>query len=118
MDKDMELLKVKILADFYNTRLISWFSFLAAFLIALALVLTTFTFQGYIDAIDYFSLFALLAVLFGVRLVFLADSYSKTLHGLDTLISKIDKGEALPPLEKLKEDMRRSVRTKQPATDT
>ncbi len=114
----MELLKVKILADFYNSRLISWFSFLAALLVAITLVLTTFTFQGYINAIDYFSLFALLAVLFGVRLVFLADSYSKTMRGLDTLLSKIDKGEALLPLEKLKEDMRRSLRTKQPTTNT
>jgi hypothetical protein len=105
MNKDVELLKVQILADFYHTRISSWFSLFASILIAFSIVITTLFYERYIDPITYEVAICAFVAFFFLRLWMLSKQYSRDIDRLDDLLKRIENGKPLPPLRELKENL-------------
>ena len=104
-NRDAELLKVQILADFYHTRLNVGFTSIAAVIFALVIAFTTLFYERYIDIIPFLATVIGSAILFLFGTSTLNKWYSRDLDKLDNLIKRIEKDEALPSLGELKENL-------------
>jgi hypothetical protein len=104
MERDTDLLKLQILADYYHTRFNLVGSFSLGLIIAMTVALYTLVMQNAISLFVYFLslfflfLFALAAVSYMLR------EYHRTLDGIDELIKGVNKNrfEPLPSIRELR----------------
>jgi len=107
MNRDVELLKVQILADYYHTQFNLVLSFLLTGVITLAIALMTLVYEGHINLLIYYILLACIAVLFSYELHTISKDYSENLDKIDDLLKQVEVGESLPSLKDLKKKKRR-----------
>ena len=103
MNRDVELLKVQILADYYHTQSNLTLSFLLTCLIALTIAFMTLLIEGHINLLTYYILLAVIVILFYYWLRKTNNRYSKNLDKIGDLLKQIEIGEPLPSLKELKE---------------
>ena len=102
MNRDVELLKVQILADYYHTQFNLVLSFLLTGVIALAIALMTLVYEGHINLLVYYILLVCIAVPFSYGLRTISKDYSENLDKIDDLLKQVEIGEPLPSLKELK----------------
>jgi len=103
-NRDTELLKIQILADYYHSRFTTQASFLYGFIIAWAITFIALFYQKNIDIVIYYLSLLLGFISLGAFLYYAFKDYSKKVNNIDGLIAKVNKGETLPSLEELKRE--------------
>lgn len=104
MERDTDLLKLQILADYYHSRFNLSGSFIFGLVIALTVALYTLVMQNAIDLLVYtLSLFLVYAFTL-VILVYMLRTYHSYLDRIDELIKSMNKNrfEPLPSIRELR----------------
>ena len=103
MNKDIELLKIQILADYWQARFNFAYSLLIAGFVGLLILLLTIYYEGKVDAVSLtvgsLALYAILGI-FGMW--FIEKRQAEYLNLIEKLLSQIEKAEPLPSLIELK----------------
>jgi len=102
LDRDTEILKLQVLADYYHSRFTSYASFCFGFIIAWFISFATLFFQRNIDAPTYYFGIFVGGIGIAMFLVSTLKEYHKNLNKIDKLIQCINQGEPLPSLEELR----------------
>jgi hypothetical protein len=108
MNRDTELLKIQILADYYHSRFTTQASFLYGFIIAWGITFIALFYQKNIDMVIYTFSLSVGFIALGYFLYYAFKDYSKKLNSVDELIAEVNKGEVLPSLEELKREKKKS----------
>jgi hypothetical protein len=102
-DRDVDLLKIQLLKDSFNTHFNIASSILVSGYIALLVVIITNFYQKIFDIISFticaLSVFIILGFL-GLR--FLYRRYDRFLDKINSLLMQVEKGEPLPSLNELR----------------
>jgi hypothetical protein len=104
MERDTDLLKLQILADYYHTRFNLVSSFALGLIIAMIVALYTLVMQNVISLFVY-SLSLLFLYLFALATAaYMLREYHRTLDGIDELIKRVNKNrfEPLPSIRELR----------------
>lgn len=102
MNRDTEVLKLQILADYYHSEFTSFFSYLFTLIIGFSLFILTVYFEGIIP-IELTLIFAVIGfIVFAVGLFLFRREYHKNLDRIDKLIQQVNRGEPLPSLRELR----------------
>jgi c-di-AMP phosphodiesterase-like protein len=101
MDKDLELSKVRILANHLQSKANSGISYFLAFYVSSMILFVTLHFNSKIDDISLLLLFLIFTAFVCVLIVDNKKTQTKNLAYIDTLLKKIENGEALPSLIEL-----------------
>lgn len=102
MNRDTEILKLQILADYYHSGFTSLASFIFGFAIAWFASIIALFFQNAIDVQTYiFGIIVGFIWLLG-GLFFSFREYHKNFGRIDKLIQQVNRGEPLPPLRELR----------------
>jgi hypothetical protein len=114
LNEEVELLKVKVLADYFH----NWFRFLcsaiASGLVGLAVALVSLYFQQRLTYLDYIvSLVVLFVMAFSAFVLIAIRPYRADLSKIDALLMQVEKGESLPSLRELRK-MREPRRNQNP----
>lgn len=103
MNRDIDLLKIEILADYWQAKISFANSVLIAGFVGLLVLLLTIYYEGKIDAISLtigsLALYAILGI-FGIR--FIEKRHVEYMRRIEKLLRKIEEGEPLPSLVELK----------------
>jgi len=103
MDKEIELMKVQVLADYYRTFHTMMVSFVLAAFAAVLVALSAFVFfEGSMALGAYFLALVLLVVLTLYGLTIAHNRYSRDLNKIDDLLKRVENGETLSSLRELK----------------
>jgi hypothetical protein len=103
-NRDTELLKIQILADYYHSRFTTQASFLYGFIIAWGITFVALFYQKNIDMVIYTFSLLLGYTALGAFLYYAFKDYSKKLNSIDGLIVEVNKGVVLPSLKELKRE--------------
>lgn len=104
MERDTDLLKLQILADYYHSVYVTYASFIFGFVIAWAVALITLFWQNAFNLLTYWiALFSGYAALIAF-LLYVQKVYHDNLDRIDELIQSINKDrfEPLPLIRELK----------------
>lgn len=102
-NRDTEILKIEILADYYQSKFNSSISFILSVAIGFFITLITLLIQKAIGIEKYIFGIIFTIALIGFLLFGASRNYQKNLDNMDELIQQINKGEKpLPPLKQLR----------------
>jgi len=101
-DRDTEVLKIQVLADYYHSKFTSSASYVFGAIIAWAISFAILFFQHNIDIITFYSGIFVGAIGFSAILFYTYREYHTNLNKIDELIQQVNKGEPLPSLKELK----------------
>lgn len=104
MERDTDLLKIQILADYYHARFNLVGSFIVGFVIALTVALYTLVMQNIIDMLVYSITLLFVYIMIMVSLAYVFRAYHGYLERIDELIQSINKDrfEPLPSIHELR----------------
>ena len=104
MNRDVELLKVQILADYYHNQANLGLSLLITGSIALTIALMTLLYEGHINLLIYSISLGIIMIVFGYWSRKTNNRYSEDLDKIDDLLKQVEIGEPLPSLKELKKE--------------
>jgi uncharacterized membrane protein len=102
MNRDIEILKIQVLADYYHNQSNLALSFTLTALIALAIALMTLVYEGRISLEVYYLSLAVIFAFFSYELYTLNKRYSEYLDRIDDLLRQVENGKVLPSLKELR----------------
>jgi len=102
MNRDIEILKIQVLADYYHNKSSSALSFMLTALITLAITFMALVYEGHLSLPVYYILLAAIIGFFFYELHTLNKQYSKYLDKIDDLLRRVENGEVLPSLKELR----------------
>jgi hypothetical protein len=102
MNRDVEILKIQVLADYYHNRSNLLLSFILTVFITFSITFMTLSYEGHISLPVYYVSLGAVFVLVFYGLYTLDKGYSKWLDRIDDLLRQVEKGEVLPSLRELR----------------
>jgi Ca2+/Na+ antiporter len=102
LNRDAELLKIQILADYYHNKFTLMLSFLMTGLIGFAIAVLTLVFEGRITLVGYYLYLVVIFVPFSYWIYTNGKEYSENLNNVEGLLEQVDNGVALPSIRELK----------------
>lgn len=102
MDRDTEILKIKILADYYHSKYNNSATYIFSITIAFSIALMTLLFQKKFELENYFIGIGIITAFLFILLFIAHRNYMKNLDRIDELLQQVNKGEVLPPLRELR----------------
>jgi hypothetical protein len=102
LNRDTELLKIQILADYYHSQYTTNLSFYLTGFLTMAAAVFVLVVEGHISPILYWIYLFVIALPFGYWSYSTRKTYSKNLNGIDGLIEQVENNKPLPSLKELK----------------
>jgi hypothetical protein len=102
LNRDTELLKIQILADYYHNHFTTNLSFLLSGFLTFAAALFVLVFEGRLTLEGYYIYLIVIVVPLGFWIYSTRKTYSKNLDSIDGLLEQVENNEPLPSLEELK----------------
>jgi hypothetical protein len=101
-NKDAELLKIQIMADYYQANFSFVGSIVTGAFIGLFVVAITLRFENVLDIISY-SVFLVIVTVFSLYYALKTiKSYHSDLEKIDDLFTRVENGETLPSIAELR----------------
>jgi len=102
LNREIELQKIQVLADYYHSQFTLYLSFFITFLITFTVAVMTLVYEGRMTLLVYYiSLFIVGGFVF-YEVLSANRRYSENLNNIDDLLRQVENGEALPSLSELK----------------
>jgi hypothetical protein len=101
-DKDVDLLKIQILADYYQASFSFIGSIVSGLIIGLVVVAITLRLENILNDLSYYLFFGLTAGFFLIYGTRTYRSYHSDLEKIDNLFIKVQNGETLPSITELR----------------
>jgi FtsH-binding integral membrane protein len=102
MNRDLEILKIQVLADYYHNRSNLLLSFILTAFVTFTIALMTLVYEGHISLPVYYLSLGIVLICVFYGLYTLEKRYSKCLDRIDSLLKQVEKGELLPSLKELR----------------
>ena len=103
-NKDADLLKIQILADYYQASYSFQGSIVSGFTIGLIVVAITLRLQNIINDLSYYLLLAVVGVFFFIYGTRAYRIYHSDLERIDNLFTKVQNGETLPSITEMRKE--------------
>ena len=110
MDKDAELLKIQVYADYCHTSFTFFSSIIITASVGLLLVALPLLYQGSISWLTYYVWIAIVGIGFSVLLINTLKEYHKDLDKIEDFLKKVEKKEPLPMLNEMRKKQFLNVR--------
>lgn len=101
-NKDADLLKIQIMADYYQVGFSFVGSIVTGVFVGLFVVAITLRFENVLDMISYLVLLGIVAVFFLYYALRAIKSYHSDLEKIDDLFTRVENGETLPSIAELR----------------
>jgi len=102
LNRDIELLKTQILADYYHNQFTTNLSFLLSGFLTFAAALFVLVVEGHLTLIEYYGFLFVIVIPFGYWIYSTRKTYSENLDSIDSLIEQVENNKPLPSLKELK----------------
>jgi len=102
LNRDTELLKIQVYADYCHTTFTFRASVIVSGYIGLLLTILVMAYQGLIGWIVYYLIAAAIIIIFSVNLASIFKDYHNSLDQIQTLLNKLENSEPLPTLKEMR----------------
>jgi hypothetical protein len=102
LNRDTELLKIQILADYYHNHFTTNLTFLLSGFLTLAGAVFVLVFEGHLTPLGYYISLIIIVIPISFWIYSTGKTYSKNLNRIDSLLEQVENNEPLPSLKELR----------------
>jgi len=107
LNRDIELQKIQIFSDYFETRFNFLFSILAAIFPSSIIAALGFYYAGFLDLVGYILAITIVSLISLYGMSYLSRKHDELLEIIDEMFEQVEKGEGLPSLGEIRKMMKK-----------